>query len=160
MNKIILSGEWKAEGENPFTGEKLSLKGSVPGCALNDIVLADVEKCDPFWRDNAENFLKYERYNWHYSRKFEVSNIAAHSELVFEKLDTYCDVYLNDIFLGSCDNGHISHIFNVDDVLVVGENKVDIYFRSPITETDGKVERVAAFTYERLYTRRMQCTYG
>ena len=160
MNTLSLNGTWILSGSNPDTGEKLSLNASVPGSVLNDIVNADIEKCDIFYRDNSQSFEKYENWDWHYEREFDVDAVGHKTELCFEKLDTYCDVYLNGILLASCLNGHIPYNFDVTDKVIIGKNKIDVYFRSPIREVKDRPLAVGAFTKERMNTRRMQCTYG
>lgn len=161
-NIILLNGEWEVNGESP-SGEKLALLGSVPGCALNDILNSGIEKeyNDIFYRDNAEKFQKYEDYSWHYKKSFVLEEIGDNVELVFERLDTYCDIYLNGTHISYCDNGNIEHIFEVSKVLCIGENILEVYFYSPIQMNRGRRERrFCAFSENRLYTRRMQCTYG
>ena len=160
MNTLSLNGTWILSGSNPDTGEKLSLNASVPGSVLNDIVNADIEKCDIFYRDNSQRFEKYENWDWHYEREFDAESVGHKTELCFGKLDTYCDVYLNGILLASCLNGHIPYNFDVTDKVKIGKNKIDVYFRSPIREVKDKPLAVGAFTKERMNTRRMQCTYG
>lgn len=160
MNRISLEGAWQLCGENPVTKEKLCLDASVPESVLSDIVNANIEKCDVFYRDNSQRFEKYERWNWHYTKEFELESTAYHTELCFGRLDTYCDVYLNDKHLAKCENAHIPYLFDVDDIIKRGKNKIDVFFYSPINMVDGMPERIGAFTRERLNTRRMQCTYG
>ncbi len=160
MNTLSLNGTWTLSGKNPDTGETLSLIASVPGSVLNDIVNADIEKLDIFYRDNSEKFEKYENWDWHYERKFDIEAVGHKTELCFEKLDTYCDVYLNGALLASCLNGHIPYNFDVTDKIKSGKNKIDVYFRSPIREVKDRPAAVGAFTRERMHTRRMQCTYG
>ena len=82
------------------------------------------------------------------------------AKLVFEGLDVYCDVYLNGKHLGYCDDMFIPYSFDVDGILKSGENTVTVCFYSPIEKTKGKPSLPAAFTNERLHTRRIQCTYG
>jgi beta-mannosidase len=165
MNKkniILLNGEWEVSGESP-SGEELTLLGSVPGCALNDILNSGIEKeyNDIFYRDNAEQFQKYEDYSWHYKKSFVLEETDGNVELVFERLDTYCDIYLNGNHISYCDNGNIEHIFEVSKELCVGENILEVYFYSPIQMNRGRRKRrFCAFSENRLYTRRMQCTYG
>ena len=160
MKKTFLNGTWTLSGKNPDTNETLSLSALVPGCVLNDIVRENVEKCDIFYRDNSEKFEKYEMCDWHYEKTFSLNEVDFHTELYFSKLDTYCEVYLNDTLLSSCQNGHIPYTFDVDGLVKCGENKIDIYFRSPVREVADKPTLVGAFTKERMHTRRMQCTYG
>ena len=98
MDRISLNGKWNLVGTLP-NNEKLDLTANVPGCALNDIINSDIGKTlgDIFYRDNAEKYQEFERYSWVYSRTFEIDCISEKLILNFEKLDTYCDVYLSDI---------------------------------------------------------------
>jgi len=160
MQKILLSGAWNAEGKDVLSNESVAVRANVPGSALNDVVMQNMEGCDPFWRDNAEKFQKYENYNWHYTREFDIEKIVSNAELVFEKLDTYCDIYLNDTHLGYCENGHISYTFKIDNILKEGKNILEVFFYSPVIQTMGKKTYPAAFTTDRMHTRRSQCTYG
>ncbi len=158
MKKLMLTGKWSATGSNCVTNESLTLDASVPGSTLNDVITA--KGFDPFWRTNADQIQKYESFDWHYSKEFELHTVNAHTQLVFEKLDTYCDVYLNGVHLGNLDNGHISYEFDVADYLKTGKNTIDVYFYSPISSVSGKPKLRGAFTTERMYTRRTQCSYG
>lgn len=160
MKTLSLNGTWTLTGNNPDTGETLSLNASVPGSVLNDIVNADIEKLDIFYRDNSEKFEKYEKWDWHYEKEFDAEIVSYHNELYFGRLDTYCDVYLNGFHLAKCQNAHIPYSFNVDGIIRPGKNKIDIYFFSPVTMVENMPVLVGAFTKERMYTRRMQCTYG
>ncbi len=160
MNTLSLNGVWSLSGNNPDTGETLSLSASVPGSVLNDIIKADIEKCDIFYRDNSERFEKYENWDWHYEKEFDVEFVGHRTELYFGRLDTYCDVYLNGTLLASCLNGHIPYSFDVTDKVKIGKNKMDVYFRSPVREVKDRPVAIGAFTKERMHTRRMQCTYG
>ena len=54
----------------------------------------------------------------------------------------------------------IRHEFAVDGILVKGENLLEVKFRSAVNEVAQKPLKPAAFTAERLNTRRIQCTYG
>lgn len=160
MKRIDLNGLWKIEGISP-QGEKVELMGNMPGSALNAVLNSDIEKnLDVFYRDNAEKVQKYENYNWVFSKTFEIDSLNKKMLLVFEKIDTYCDVYMNDKHIAYCDNGYISHSFEVGKNLVVGENRLTLYFHSPVLHDAGRKKFTGAFTTERMYTRRPQCTYG
>lgn len=80
--------------------------------------------------------------------------------LRFEGLDCYCDIYLNNIKIGAADDMFIPYEFSAKNVLRAGTNLLEVKFRSPIKEVAGRPKRDGAFTTERLYTRREQCTYG
>ena len=49
MKIFDLNGVWTLSGNNPDTMETLRLDAVVPGCVLNDIINADVEKLDIFY---------------------------------------------------------------------------------------------------------------
>ncbi len=165
--KFSLNGDWMAESmPNPTLADRYELSDSlrftahVPGSTLNDLILAGIAPKDIFWRDNAEAVQKYENYHWKYTKCFTLEEIRPYTELVFERLDTYCDIYLNGAHIAFCDNGYIEHRFGVEHQLKIGENTLEVYFYSPINYTLNKPPLEGAFTTERLYNRRVQCTYG
>lgn len=155
--KIVLDGKWQGEGFSPC-GEKLRFEGRVPGCVHTDL-LACGRLNDLFWRDQAKDARWIEDWNWTYERKFQVDEARTDAELIFEGLDTYCRIYLNGVEIGQAENMFIPHIFPARG-LKAGENTLRVAFCSPIAMTRGLPERSAAFTCERLYTRRLQCTYS
>ncbi|MBO5008381.1 MAG: hypothetical protein J6D26_06060 [Clostridia bacterium] len=159
MDNINLNGKWELKGVSP-QGEVINLSADVPGSALN-AVLNKIEDIDVFYRDNAELVQKYENYDWTYTKHFSVDNIDSKLELVFGKLDTYCDVYINGKHIAYCDNGFISYRFDITDKVNIGDNVIEVWFYSPVNAVRGRKPRsFCAFSTDRLYTRRMQCTYG
>lgn len=161
MNMINLNGQWSLVVTSPDK-EELSLTANVPGSVLNDITVSNIGKVlgDIFYRDNADKYLKFEKYSWMYSKTFEIDDISERLILNFEKLDTYCDIYINERHIARCNNGFIGYKFDITDKVTIGTNTIEIYMYSPVTTVEGRRPRYGAFTPERLYTRRMQCTYG
>ncbi len=104
MEKFNLCGEWKLFDEN---GNEY--KATVPGCVHTDII-----KTDMFWRDNIQRLLDIENKDWEYQKTFSVDSIKDNAYLLFEGLDVYCDIYLNDQKIAYCDNMFIPHKINVD----------------------------------------------
>ena len=151
MNRIDLCGEWIGQGDN-----KTTFIGTVPGCVHTD--LFDTQKL--FFNQNSNESRFIENENWTYTKKFYVEQLHGRATLIFQGLDTYCEIYLNNIKIGFADNMFIPHSYNVDNVLKKGENILEVRFFSPIKFVAGKEPLPGAFTTERLYTRRMQCTYG
>lgn len=147
--KTDLCGKWRLTGDD---GKQYD--ATVPGCVHTDII-----KENMFWRDNPEKVQWIEEHDWEYSRTFNLDEIAENAYIVFEGLDTYCDIYLNGKKIGECANMFIPHKLKADG-LKVGENTLTVHFYSPIKKVDGLPNRGGAFTTERLYTRRIQCTYG
>lgn len=160
MMRFELGSEWSISGKDG-NGRDISFKGSVPGCVHTDLIAAGYIDGDIFFRDNAKKIQWIEDCDWVYTKEFEVLKTQKQTYLCFEGLDTYCDIYLNGKHLGYCDDMFIPHRFNIDSFVRHGEkNSLEIRFYSPVAAVRGRKKRDGAFTTERLYTRRMQCTYG
>ena len=158
MNKISLNDGWTLKGSLPG-GKEISVPAAVPGCVHTDLQNAGLAG-DFFWRDNALLYREIEKSDWLYTKTFNYDASTENMYLCFEGLDTYCDIYLNGIYLASCENMFVPHKFDVSKHLKCGENLLEVYFRTPIYAGKGRKKLLAAFTSERLYTRRIQCTYG
>lgn len=157
MKKISLNGEWYVSCSEQGVP---SFKGSVPGSVLNDIKNSDFSESDFFWRDNAEKIQHFENYDFKYTKTFNLEKSEKDYTLVFEKLDTYCDICINGHLSHRTANGFIKHELNITNFLKDGENTIEVYFHSPIKMVAGMPTRSGSFTTERINTRRMQCTYG
>ena len=155
---MLLNGEWKGQGVDE-KGLPLNFKGTVPGCVHTDLIANGIFK-DIYYRDNAEKVQWVENCDFTYTKTFTVDNIEPNAVLTFEGLDTYCDILLNGRTVGSTHNMFIRHEFCVDGILKAGENVLEVKFYSPIKAVEGNPQLQAAFTAERLHTRRIQCTYG
>lgn len=155
---MLLNGNCNCKGYGPG-GKEISFSATVPGCVHTDLLnnkLID----DLFHRDNAENVQWIENLYFTFTKTFNIDKVEENAYLVFNGLDTYCDIYLNNTKIGSADNMFIPHEFCVDNVLAQGDNIIEVRFFSSIKTTNDLPSRPAAFTSERVYTRRIQCTYG
>ena len=155
---MLLNGEWQLKFQK--SGEMPEIiPATVPGCVHTDFRESGLID-DMFYRDNAKSIDWIENLNVVYFKKFTVEKTYGNEYIRFCGLDVYCDIYLNGKKIGSADDMFIPYEFSVKDVLKTGENTVEVRFRSPVKEVEGKPELEGAFTRERLYTRREQCTYG
>jgi len=159
VKRIELNGAWEARGTDEWGKETHCFMGEVPGCVHTDLLRQGIIN-DIFYRDNAEQIQWIERYSWSYSKEFVLDSVEPDASVTFEGLDCYCDIFLNGKFLGAADDMFHPFSFPADGLLTVGKNTMSVFFRSPVLEVQGKKKRDAAFTCERLYTRRIQCTYG
>ncbi len=155
---MLLNGDWQCtfgkDGELTNT-----IPATVPGCIHTDLKNAGLID-DYFYRDNARKIGWIENLDVIYTKKFTVKEVRNNEYLKFCGLDVYCDIYLNNVKIGSTDDMFIPYIFSVKNVLKQGENTLEVRFRSPVKEVEKKPLLEGAFTTERLYTRREQCTYG
>ena len=164
---LSLNGQWQFRQ----CGHKEWLAAKVPGCNFSDL-LSNLQINDPFHR-NEENQLQWiEKQDWEYRKFFNVNETmltASALALDFAGLDTYCDVYLNDVLILQSNNMFVGHNISCKQWLKVGENKLHLIFRSPINEVMPKFLD-NGFTYpaendkseERLsvFTRKAPYHYG
>ena len=76
---------------------------------------------------NSEHCRWIEQHDWSYTREFtltpeDISEEAGIPELLFEGLDTYCEIRLNDVLVGTAENMFIPHRFCVKGRLRAGVN--------------------------------------
>jgi len=153
MKRFYLDKNWFLTGDR--IGE---MPASVPGCVHTDLMANGIIK-DLYWRDNNKQYSWIEDCDFSYYCRFD-TEVSDSAQLVFEGLDTYCDIYLNDQKIGSADDMFIEHRFNISGKLKAKDNLLRIDFRSAVKEVEGMPLYEAAFTAERMNTRRIQCTYG
>src|SRR5229473_2072209 len=109
---------------------------TVPGCVHTDLLnnkLID----DPFYRDNEKKLQWIGKTDWEYQILFNVTaemRERTNLELVFEGLDTYANVFLNDEPVISTDNMFRTWRVDAKRLARLGANTLRIRFRSPINE--------------------------
>ena len=109
---------------------------TVPGCVHTDL-LANKLIDDPFYRDNEKKQQWIGKTDWEYRSTFKVTQQLLNREnleLVFEGLDTYAQVFLNDQLILNADNMFRTWRVNAKQALKAGDNTLRILFRSPINE--------------------------
>ena len=104
MKKMFLNENWVLYGEK--IGE---LKAQVPGCVHTDLMENGIIK-DLYWRDNNKQYSWIEDCDFVYSCRFDAQP-SDFAQLVFEGLDTYCDIYLNGEKIGSAEDMFIEYKF-------------------------------------------------
>lgn len=106
----------------------------VPGVVHTDLMRNGIIE-DPYFGLNERGIQWVDKEDWVYETTIladeEMMN-ERNKELVFEGLDTYADVYLNDKKILETDNMFRQWRADVTDLLQPGDNKLKIYFHSPI----------------------------
>lgn len=105
-------------------------------CSYYDILLANGMMKDPHYRDQE----KYAEALYGDNCRFE-TEITVEAELlsrrvqtlVFEGLDTLCEVYLNGRLLGKTNNMHRTWRFDVKGLLCEGKNRIVVDIESAVT---------------------------
>ena len=139
--KISLNKGW----EFSQVGKGEWLPATVPGTVHQDLIDND-KLVNPFYGLNEEKVQWVEKEDWQYRTTFIVTKeqLARQAAVLkFEGLDTYADIYLNGSLLERTDNMFVGYELPVKEVLREGENRLQVYFHSPIKqampqwETDG-----------------------
>jgi beta-mannosidase len=120
----------------------------VPGTVHSDL-LTNGKIEDPNYRMNEDKVQWAEDKDWIYRTSFHVGKALLSAsdiiELQFKGLDTYADVFLNDKKILEADNMFVEWKVDVKDFLVEGENKLHIYFHSPVAEGMKKLQQLDYF---------------
>lgn len=107
---------------------------TVPGVVHTDLLHNKIIE-DPFFRLNERGLQWIDKEDWIYETRFDLSADMMQKEnldLVFEGLDTYADVYLNDVCILKADNMFRRWSLPVKQHMNEGENVLKVYFHSPI----------------------------
>lgn len=162
MVVTTLNGQWKVSGYDK-DGNAISFDAKVPGTVHTAMMDAGYIK-DLFYRDNAKKYQWIEDKHWTFEKEFEFTKQATtkRAEIEFDGLDTYATVYLNGEEILKADDMHLCYCVDVTKNIRNGMNTLKIEF-VPTKEYASKVEepvRRGAFSQDRFFIRRMQCTYG
>jgi beta-mannosidase len=106
----------------------------VPGTVHTDLLANNLIK-DPFYRTNENELQWIDKVNWEYRTSFNLSENEINGStpyLVFEGLDTYADVYLNDQLVHSNNNMFVKSEISLADVNLKKDNELVIRFKSPV----------------------------
>jgi len=136
----------------------------IPGTIHTDLYKNQIIP-EPFYGNNEAKLQWIENENWEYRLIFSVSDTilnANHIQLIFEGLDTYATVKLNDSLILVADNMFRSWNVNIKPLLKKEKNELFIVFESAVKK--GK-KAAALLNYtlpggERVFTRKAQYQYG
>src|SRR3989441_819721 len=117
-------------------GKDAWVQATVPGCVHTDLLNNKLIE-DPFYRDNEQKQQWIGKTDWEYQTTLNATvELLRYEqiELVFEGLDTYANVFLNDASLLNADNMFRTWRVDCKRLLKPGANTLRIRFRSPINE--------------------------
>ena len=165
--KISLNKGW----EFSQAGKGEWLPATVPGTVHQDLMDND-KLINPFFGMNEEKVQWVEKEDWQYKTTFTLTKEQLERQaavLHFEGLDTYADIYLNGSLLERTDNMFVGYELPVKEVLREGENRLQVYFHSPIKQTFPQWE-TDGFAYPAdndhskirtsIYSRKAPYSYG
>ncbi len=139
-NDRIIDSGWKfrvvaSSGTADHAGIQDWHAAQVPGVVQTDLLQNKLIP-DPFYQDNEARLQWISLADWEYQTSFDVDAATLaheHVDLVFDGLDTFADVYLNDKQVLAADNMFRRWRVDAKSALKVGSNTLRIVLHSPIT---------------------------
>lgn len=140
-----------------------TIEGDVPGNFELSLEQAGILK-DIYKDQNVLKLQKYEGYHVFYSRTFTYKKEDNYeTELLFEGLDTICEIWINGEFAGRTENMAIPHCISPSN-LSDGSNEIVVHF-FPVNMEARKYEGKAGYfcqqyNYASLHIRKAPHMYG
>ena len=134
MNKISLNSKWLFR---QVPEGKRWLNAHVPGNIHLDLLNNEIIT-DPYYRLNEKEQQWIGESDWEFKTSFDISPgyfKNEHIDIVFEGLDTYADVYINNRLILVADNMYCRWRKGIKDYLKTGTNELRVFFHSVIGET-------------------------
>jgi beta-mannosidase len=140
------------------------LAATVPG-SVHGALLSAGRIPDPFQGTNEQRVAWVAERTWAWRLRFEGGELAAHEDLVFEGLDTYCRVWLNGTLLFDSDNMFVPCRVDVRAMLNAGANELVLRFDPPLArarEVEAGFGKRQLWNGDsaRLYARKAQYHFG
>ncbi len=134
---LVLNSGWEFRALNAGDHPEVNSwhAAQVPGVVQTDLLAAKLI-ADPFYGDNEARLQWIGLTDWEYRTTFQVDSSMLtheHLDLVFDGLDTFAEVFLNDQSVLHADNMFRSWRVPAKTLLKPGPNTLRIVFRSPIT---------------------------
>lgn len=147
-----------------FNRDSRVYPAKIPGFVHLDLMRNNLIS-DPFYAANEKTVDWVDQSYFTYTVVFQVSNHEMKSdyiELVFDGIDTYAHVFLNDSEILQSDNMFIQHRINVKNLLRKGENRIQIHF-SPASLINLELEKndlISKPDGHRIFSRKAQYMFG
>ena len=140
--RLDLSGAWIFKN---FTDNGKFYDAIVPSTNYTDLLRNNLIP-DPFVKMNEKDTTWVGDKDWLYRKVFTIDNNIMQSRSIWLKadcLDAISEIFVNDNLVGKTFNAHVGYCFEIKDYLVLGENTIDIIFRSPNKYALSEQERIS-----------------
>lgn len=119
------------------------LSAEIPGCNYLDLLKAKKIK-DPYFGENFKESMWIQNNDWWYQSEFTIPEINDKKVLlVFEGLDTFCNIYLNGEKISQTKNMFVSYQFDITSQITKGKNILDVHIISPLKVME--IEGISTF---------------
>ena len=145
----VLEAKWEFRAASAT--DRAELKewhpAQVPGVVQTDLLHNNLIP-DPFYQDNDTRLQWIGLMDWEYRTTFDADAAMIaheHVDLVFEGLDTFADVYVNDQAVLHTDNMFRRWRLPAKGLLKAGPNTLRVVFHSPV---EFMIPKVKALPYQ------------
>jgi beta-galactosidase/beta-glucuronidase len=152
MESLDLTGVWLLKGR--FFGNGKSIPVEVPG-GVHSALMAKGLIPDPRVGRNADELAWIGDMDWTFERPFTVSDsMLSHKKVDLEcdGIDTFSDIYINDVHVLHTENMFKRWRVDVKDALKPGENVVRIEIESPFKYPEKAFSRKAKYGFGSEYS--------
>jgi len=159
--EVNLNKNWQFKSTNTEIWHSAIVPGSVH---TNLIKTKQIE--NPFYANNEQKLQWIDTLNWEYNCQFNIDKTLFNKkkiDLVFDGLDTYAFVYVNDELLMTTNNMFVEWVCNIKPVAKLGTNNFRIVFNSAKKITDNIAKANLPNVYpdnNRVYARKAQYQFG
>ncbi|WP_221802033.1 beta-mannosidase [Paenibacillus typhae] len=125
-------------------GEEKWFPAVVPGTVHTDLLRNGLIP-KPFYGKNEHELQWIDKKDWEYRTILQLDEdwqSLTVTELNFAGLDTYADVYVNNVHALSADNMFLAWTVDVKGLMRAGENEILVKFRSAVKEDLPKLEHL------------------
>jgi len=141
-----------------------SYRAVIPGSVYLDLLKNKLID-NPYFENNEHKLAWVENETWKYTTVFNLTDEDLkfkRKELVFEGVDTYADIYLNNRKMASVDNMFRKWTFNASQLIKSGENKLEVIIKQ-VSAEEKKLSQKISYTLpggDRVFTRKAQYQFG
>ena len=160
LERSLSSEKWQFKNSK----EQKWLTASVPGTVHLDLMYNKLIP-DPYKDENEKKVQWIENEDWDYQTSFKILSKELENQnidLVFEGLDTFSEIFLNGKLVTKTDNMFRKWELPVKQYLKVGENLLQIKFKSALNTGTELAKRVPFTMPEspRSFVRKAQYQFG
>jgi len=146
-------------------GSAAYLSAQVPGTVHQDL-LRHHRIPNPYWGTNIDSIQWVGKSNWVYQTQF---NYAIHNQhkqsiqLVFEGIDTYADIYFNNVLIGKTDNMFRTWRFDISKLIQAKNNTLKVILFAIEPKADSLAKQYATVLpceNTRNFVRKAQYHFG
>jgi beta-mannosidase len=159
--EVNLNKNWQFKS----TSTELWQPAIVPGTVHSNLIKTK-QIDNPFYANNEQKLQWIDSLNWEYQCQFNIpQNVfeKKNIDIVFDGLDTYADVYVNDQLLLNANNMFVQWVCNIKPVVQLGTNNIRVVFNAAKRITDSIAKSKSPLIYpdnNRVYARKAQYQFG